>query len=153
MKQMYIIALEGINCAGKGTQKELVRERMEDEGYDVFLVPQAKNDEAFSKIQGRGRGTYLLSDPIKDTYDWAEYFENQYNDFLDCMNQCDIAIFDRYKACFEVFQNYFLEEIAKIKTDVSPLLAHLPDPNMSFYLDISLEEALRRYENRGGGKE
>lgn len=149
-----IVTLEGINCAGKSTQKELIKSSLQQKGYSVFLVPQKKDDLVFKKIEERGEGIYFISNPIIDTLDWAVYFTKQYEDNIDRITNSDIVIFDRYKPCFEVFQNFLLREYfnmnrAKAERWTKNLLRHLPDADMTFLLNISTHEMKIRYKQRG----
>jgi thymidylate kinase len=154
----FIVSLEGINCAGKGTQKVIVSEKLRSIGYEVFLVPQAKDAELFSRIQKRGRGTYLLSEPYSDTIDWTEYYKSQYTDYEDEIKTSDIAIFDRYKPCFEVYQNYFLSEYGVMDIEsaqkwTKSCLSGTPDADLTFYLDIPINEMIKRYTKRNDGRQ
>lgn len=148
-----LISLEGINCSGKSTQKSLIKKLFTNMDYSVFIVPQQKDDFPFQRISERGRGTYLTSNPLIDTLDWAAYITHQYELSLQSIVNSDVVIFDRYKHCIEVYQvvlltEYLNMERKKAERWLNSLLAHLPNPDLSFFLNITNEEMKKRYKKR-----
>ena len=103
-----IIALEGLNCCGKSTQKQLLKDKLNEKGYSVYLVPtyQSACWDIMSKI---GKGTFLVNEPLEDTVIWSTYFIDQFAASEKDIYTADFIIFDRYLDNFRFTQRAVME--------------------------------------------
>lgn len=150
-KKAKIIALEGLNCCGKTTQKHLLEEQLRQGKYSVSIVPTYETPcwEIMSKI---GKGTFYINKPIEDTVIWATYFIDQVYNVKKELEENDFVIFDRYKDNYRFIQQAIMEfyKINFSKEWLEDLVSELPEPDYAIFIDISSKEMKKRYEKRGG---
>lgn len=160
----YFIAIEGIDASGKHTQTERLKNHFDNFGFNVrkFSLP------SYNSVTGDIISAYLagdwkveLSDNLKNrdflyTVDPSTYMfqcaqlANRMESLpdelwkKDNLNNDNIFIADRYNTSAYAYGAAFgLDVDWLIKTH-----RHLPEPDITLFLDISVDESFRRRPNR-----
>src|SRR5438128_2110212 len=135
-----LIAFEGLDQSGKQTQAELLRDRLKQEGQKARLVSFPDYGTSIGEEIGRalrGERDYgpdvmqLLY--IANRYEWKPHIERE-------LARGTILICDRYLASSVVYgeacglDGAWLREVQK----------YLPQPNLTFLLDITPDASARR---------
>lgn len=143
-----LIAICGIDGAGKTTQIELLREELEKK-REVYLTKQPtdfyRNYERFRKYVD-----YNIDKESEILYELALLSAadrmKHYNEEIKA-NKDKIIISDRYVfSSYAYFMGRGLEDIAWLKE----INKYSPMPNLTFYLDITPEKAVQRIYYRDG---
>lgn len=134
---MVIIAVEGIDNAGKTTQCKLLEERLKKLGYSVGNSLD-QSTEIFDLIKKFFQQKNFS--PTLKTFLFASEIIKQ----LEILSDKDIAIFDRYT--LSLFAYGLMEKLSAIwiKSIVQPL----PRADILVYIDIPVELYLIRSKNK-----
>ena len=142
MRKGRFIVLYGIAASGKTTQMKLIGKWLKDLGYDVLLTKEPTNSEIGILLKRIVRGernfprrglVYLF---IADRMDHVE------NVIKPALNDGKIVICERYyldTIAYQMLEGYSKEFLEKI--NIVDLY-----PDMSIFLDISVEESIKRME-------
>lgn len=145
-----IIAIEGIDGTGKTTVSVLLREALERLGKSVFLTKEPTDKLILDKEVQKGRrpenGISLFFRFTEDRFVHQMEIEN-------ALKSGAIVITDRYMLSSFAYQGPIIEPIfgSREKTvewmnDVSEIIRIRPD--LTFFLDLSVREALNRIKDR-----
>ncbi len=151
LNKRFLIAFEGINCCGKSTQIARLRNYLDKNQLRNIYVRDSKNS-CWGILSNCGKGTYLINNPLADSYLWPTYFIDQYKNNLNAIGN-SIAIFDRYKLSVEAIQKGVLSYNNIIMNDnqfFKDTLSKLPEPDMGILIDVPTEVMAGRYKSRGG---
>ncbi|MCE7734588.1 MAG: dTMP kinase [Candidatus Heimdallarchaeota archaeon] len=139
MSSGLFISLEGIDGSGKSTQLNLLKEELNKRGYEVVTT----SEPTTTKL-GKILRDYLSnpeSVPYADALVFAADRVEHYHEFIKPrLDSGKIVITDRYTASSIVYQGSqgvpkdWIQEINKMSLK----------PDLSFYIDISVEVALER---------
>lgn len=150
--QSFLVNIEGTDCSGKGTQTELLLNRLREEGYKVCKLSFPMYDTPTGKIVG---GPYLGKHSICDGYFKegasnvdakvaALYFaaDRYYNSYKirEALSQNDVVILDRYTDSNMAHQGGKIasyDERMKMYKWLDALeygLLELPKPNLTIFL-------------------
>lgn len=139
MSSGLFISLEGIDGSGKSTQLNLLKEELIKRGYEVVVT----SEPTTTKL-GKILRDYLSnpdSVPYADALVFAADRVEHYHEFIKpLLDSGKIVITDRYTASSIVYQGSqgvpkdWIQEINKMS----------PNPDLSFYIEISVEVALER---------
>ncbi|RME54904.1 hypothetical protein D6777_02280 [Candidatus Woesearchaeota archaeon] len=145
-----LIAIDGLNCSGKSTQIRQFQSR-----YNNIIGIRDNSNSCWDILSKIGKGTYLVNDPISDTFLWQTYFKEQYEDNIKKFG-INFVFFDRYKLSVMAIQKgIFAYNNILFNDDLffKDLLSSLPDPKYKIYIDIPITDLIRRYEERGKRKD
>ncbi len=146
-----LVAIEGIDGSGKGTQAQRLRERLERSGRRVRLVSFPRYAETFF---GRAVGDFLngrfgnLADvhPFLVSLLFAgDRFQSR--DLLtEALTTCDVVVLDRYVASNVAHQAAKLDGAAResLVREIEELeyaVFGIPRPDLSILLDLSVPHA------------
>ena len=135
-----LIAFEGLDQSGKQTQAELLRDRLVERGRFVRLLSFPAYDTPIGEEIGRGlRGErdygpdvmQLLY--IANRYEWKPEIERE-------LRRGTILICDRYLASSIVYGESFGLDAAWLRDTQK----YLPQPDLTFLLDIAPDVSARR---------
>jgi dTMP kinase len=135
-----LIAFEGLDQSGKQTQAERLRDRLVDHGRLVRLLSFPAYDTAIGEEIGRalhGEREYgadvmqLLY--VANRYEWKPEIERE-------LARGTILICDRYLASSIVYGEAFGLDAAWLRD----MQKYLPQPDLTFLLDIAPEVSARR---------
>lgn len=151
-----IIAIEGIDGAGKSLQSEMLSIYFKGKGLKSILLAYPK----YSSFLGSHLGHLLNSDHANtiDPYSMSLWYAcDRYLDFreniLNHLEEIDVIIFNRYSLSNAVYQavrsknpESMREWVFKLEHDIFGL----PKPDLYLVLGVDVYEAHRRNENKVG---
>jgi dTMP kinase len=154
----YLVAIEGIDGSGKGTQAQRLLERLEAEGQRATLLSFPRYDATFF---GRAIGEYLNGafgslgqvHPFFAALLFAgDRFESR-TVLTDALAGNDVVVLDRYVASNVAHQAARLDGIARTRLiqAIEYLefeLYHLPRPDLVVLLDLNVVQAQRLIANK-----
>jgi dTMP kinase len=148
MNPKKFIVFEGINGCGKGTQIDLFAQYIRNSGkaVPIFITGEPNNFDDNGK-----KAREILhsdSDPYENSLLASEYFSKNrltHKDIINpLLNNNVTVISDRYyhsNFAFQHAQGVSYEHIAKLNNEVII-------PDLTFILDISVEESFKRLSKR-----
>ncbi len=138
-----LIAIEGIDGAGKTTVSRYLFEELRRRGYDVVLLKEPTESEYGRKVRellrsGKSNPHLELELFLKDR-EW-----NVRNNVLPALESGKIVIMDRYYYSTVAYQGASGIDIEYIRR----LNERFPKPDLVIILDVRPEVALKRIEDR-----
>ncbi len=135
-----LITFEGIDGSGKSTQTKLLKKWFEKKGYEVILTEEPTNNVI---------GKELKKHMSRNGLSWVEALLFAADRAIHCEriiipNLDKVVICDRYVHSTIAYQT----AIGLKKKWVSCLNENVPKPDLTFYLDIKPETALKRIKKR-----
>lgn len=162
-----IICIEGTDCSGKETQSKELYEKLLSEGYKVANFSFPNYQSPTGKIVG---GPYLGKteicegffqetapsvDPIvASLYFAADRRYNFLNKIMDCINENDIVILDRYVSSnlghqgSKIIDSELQDKYFDIIYQLEYVLCELPKPDITVFLHMPYEAAVFLKANR-----
>ena len=155
-----LIVIEGIDGSGKGTQSQLLMDRLAEAGYDVHLFSFPRYMEKFGKLVGR----YLNGDFGELDRVHPQLASLLYSlDRFDVKNELeaqlairDVVICDRYvpsniaHQCARLSDSEEAEELNKFLVDLEYVTFGLPVPNNVIQLDLPVQMAQKLIAKKAG---
>ena len=139
---MKIICFEGIDASGKATQVDLLAERLHEQGYTVDIV----SFPCYQSFDGE-----LIKKALKKEVKMSDYalhllMEWQKYDLVTSMDylELDYLIIDRYTLSNIIYMAVKGMDVEWIKG----VQKYLPAPDITFILDIPVEESFKRRPKR-----
>ncbi len=141
-----LIAIEGIDGAGKGTQTELLRRRAQSEGMacEVFSFPQYGANAFAEGVSSYLNGAFGPLDSVPCQLAALLYAGDRYATrpkLVDALSSNDLVVCDRYIASNLAYQaaklapperDAFIGWISEIELNVYAM----PQPDLTFLLDV-----------------
>jgi len=141
LKRGVLIAIEGIDGAGKSTQAEILKDRLEKRGFEVVLLKEPTSSKWGKKIKEISKNTKSL-DPGKELELFIKDRKfNVRNNILPALKNKKIVIVDRYYISTIAYQGARGIDKEAIR-EMNEKFA--PKPDIIFILDINPEESLQR---------
>jgi len=135
-----LIAFEGLDQSGKQTQAERLRDRLQAAGRASRLVSFPAYETAIGQEIARAlRGERDYGPDVMQLLYVANRYERK-ADLVDWLAAGEVLVSDRYLASSVAYGSAFGLE-AKWLIDMQ---AYLPQPSLTFLLDITPETAVRR---------
>jgi dTMP kinase len=141
---MRIIAIEGIDKAGKETQVKLLKERLTKEGYKVATMsfPRYHTPVGAMIYDALHNETTLSLMEVAKLYEIDRYFAQEDFERLE-KEGVDVLILDRY-----VMSNMAFKRAQGVsEVDLLFLQHGLWLPDVQIIIDIPVEESVRRSQN------
>jgi len=136
-----LITFEGIDGSGKSTQKRLLKKYLESLGKKVILTEEPTNNPIGREVKKLlKKDTYTWIEAILFAADRALHYEEEIKN-----NQHRIIICDRYKHSTYAYQS----AMGLDKKWLECLNSKVPEPDLTIYLDVTPETAIKRIHNRG----
>ena len=141
-----IISIEGIDCAGKSSLAERLKKTFERNKSIIFCCEFDSPFSSYLKELLKTDGSYLMK-TFMFALDRAWIFENRAFSHLESGG---IVIWDRY-----VDSAYAYRYAEDYKTDladfeyVKKINSIFPKPDLTIYLDISVQTSIRRAQKSG----
>ncbi|MGC9105574.1 MAG: dTMP kinase [Thermoprotei archaeon] len=139
-----LIAFEGIDGSGKSSQAMLLRDWLEAKGVPVFLTEWNSSEWLHDTIKEAKKKNLLT--PLTYSLIHARDFADRYEKFILPMYKAGyVVICDRY-----IYTAYARDSVRGVSLDwVRELYSFAIRPDVTFYIRVEVEEALRRLkENR-----
>ena len=144
-----LIAIEGIDGAGKTTQAELLRKNLEGKGYQVEAFKEPTSAETGDRIRQLGKNgrTEAVEVEFKLFLEDRRY-DVQHN-ILPALASGKVVIVDRYYYSSMAYQGARGMSPQYIEQEN---LKFAPKPDLTIFLDISPQTAEERIRSRNQGK-
>ena len=142
------ITFEGIDGSGKSTQINLLRQALEDHGHDVAVFREPGGTQISEAIRSILLDASLDVDPVTELLLFsAARSQLVAEKVIPLQEEGTIVILDRFYDSTTAYQGYGRKSvpIAQIH-DLNEVASHGHEPDITFYLKISLEEAKKRTE-------
>lgn len=153
MNRAKFIVFEGIDGSGKGTQVELVAERLRSEGKTVAVLdfPRYKHQSGFmvSKYLNGEYGTLSEVGPELASMFYATDRFDAKKEILAALMENDYVLANRYVSSNMIFQASKLDSYPKIDAfldwvyDLEFRIFGIPRPDVVVFLKISVETSAR----------
>ncbi|MDR8392352.1 dTMP kinase [Aliifodinibius sp. S!AR15-10] len=140
------ITFEGIDGSGKSTHIDLLREKLEEEGYHVEVFREPGGTELSEKIRSLLLDSQLDIDPVSELLLFSAARAQLISErVIPLLEEGAVVILDRFYDSTTAYQGYgrssaSLDAIAEL----NELASHHREPDLTFYLQISLEESKNR---------
>lgn len=140
------ITFEGIDGSGKTTQIELLSEKLTEEGYKVSVFREPGGTEISEQIREILLDTKLDIDPVTELLLFSAARSQLIAEkVLPLQKAGTIVILDRFYDSTTAYQGYGRESVAlKQIRELNKVASHDNEPDLTFYMKISLEEAQKR---------
>jgi len=141
---MFIV-FEGPDGSGTSTQARLLAENLEKKGLKVFTTAEPSKDILGKVLREALQKTHKLSPKAFQLLFFADREQHVQNEILPALARGEIVICERYNwssIAFGISENVervFLENIA----------SSFPEPDYTFFMNISAEKSLERVISRG----
>ncbi|MFA6232566.1 MAG: dTMP kinase [Bacteroidota bacterium] len=146
------ITFEGIDCSGKSTQIDLLVRKLNAHKHEVLIVREPGGTEISERIRAllldlkhgeMDSGTELLLFSASRSQLVSERI-------LPALAQGTIVIADRFHDSTTAYQGYGRGIDIESIMHIHAIATHGLIPDLSFFIDISIEESLRRRSARAG---
>ncbi|MFH5831852.1 dTMP kinase [Halalkalibaculum sp. DA3122] len=143
------ITFEGIDGSGKSTHINLVRHKLQENGYRVEVFREPGGTELSENIRSLLLNSDLDIDPVSELLLFSAARAQLISErVLPLLDEGAVVILDRFYDSTTAYQGYGrgsapLESIALL----NELASHHRQPDLTFYLQISLEEAKKRIQS------
>ncbi len=138
-----LIAIEGIDGAGKTTISRFLRDELEKRGFSVVLLKEPTDGEYGRKIK-EAEKRFEPEEELKLFL--LDRKENVEKNVLPALKDGKVVIMDRYYISSMAYQGargLDMDEIRRMNEEVAP------KPDLVVILDVSPQEGLRRIGKRG----
>lgn len=139
---MLLIALEGIDGAGKGTQAKLLARWIKEKGYEVFLTKEP-TDSPIGKLIREGLQTSCF-DARTEALLFAADRSEHLREIMRHLHEGRVVITERYVYSSLAYQSASGLEMAWLRE----INSFAPDADVVIYLDLEPEVALRRIASK-----
>lgn len=143
---IVFITFEGIDGSGKSTHIDLLRDQLEKKGYRVEVFREPGGTELSEKIRSLLLNPELDIDPISELLLFSAARAQLISErVIPLLEEGAVVILDRFYDSTTAYQGYgrssaSLDAIAEL----NELASHHREPDLTFYLQISLEESKKR---------
>ncbi len=148
------ITFEGIDKSGKTTQSQILIKKLEEKGYNVLFLREPGGTKISEKIR-----EFVLDIQNNEMYPSTEYLlysasrTQLVNEIiLPALKKNKIVVCDRYYDSSIAYQGYGrgidLQTINYINHFAAPI-----SPDLTFFIDIKIEESNRRTAEMDEGKD
>ncbi len=138
-----LIAVEGIDGAGKTTVSKYIADILKKKGYDVVILKEPTDGKYGRQIKSSNRRL----DPERELELFIlDRIEDVKNNIIPALNAKKVVIMDRYYYSNIAYQSAVGldgEEIKKMNEEIAP------KPDLVILLDVDPETALKRIVSRG----
>lgn len=148
------ITFEGIDGSGKTTQAKMLAESLEKAGYKVLITREPGGTEFADKIRS------IVKDPSIKIDGLTEYllFASARADHIEkvikpALKENTIVICDRFIDSSYAYQGYGKNVNLEFINNTNKVIIGDLYPDLTFYIDISPEEAMKRIEYRNETKD
>lgn len=142
LKQGVLVAIEGIDGAGKTTQTKLLGQKLAAEGYPVVCLHEPTDGIWGKKIKDLVKnGRHGISPDVESDYFIFDRLEDVETNIMPSLQKKKIVIMDRYyfsNVAYQGARGLALNSIEKKNEKIAPT------PDITIILDLEPEVALQR---------
>ena len=142
-----LVVLFGIDGSGKSTILKMINGSRLDNTICTSCLKEAIFEEELYKAERmlHFSRTDFFSHEFKHVLHIGSVIYNMYNIVLPFLNAGKNVILDRYVICIKLFTELFLDSSYNC---LSKALECLPIPDLGVYLDVDIDIAIRRIQER-----
>lgn len=151
-KAGFLIAIEGIDGSGKTTFSNMIRDKLESMGLDVFVLPSGGFHS--SEVEAQLRQIAVSeNNNIVDTTETLIYFASlaqkvgQY--IIPALRENKVVIVDRFVLSTFVISHYMLHQDRQITNELLHFASQGIKPDFTFLCDLDESVAYSRLLSRG----
>lgn len=141
-----LISFEGIDGCGKSTQIQLLRQALENQGYSVQVYREPGGTPVSEQIRE------ILLHPDSDINPVTELLlfsaaraQLVSEKIIPALNRGEVVILDRFYDSTTAYQGYGRKTMPLADVhEINRIASHQYQPDITFYLRLSLEEAWKR---------
>jgi len=142
-----LIFLFGIDGSGKSTMLEMLKNSKLKNTIYTSCMKNAIFEEELYKAEAilHFSRSEVFSHEFKHVLHIGSVIYNMYDKIIPVLNNGKNVILDRYTICIKQFTDLFLKPSYNC---LSKALDCLPTPDLGIYLDVEIETAVKRIEQR-----
>jgi len=142
LKRGVLIAIEGIDGAGKTTQSRLLVEKLKETGYSAIWLHEPTDGKWGQKIRDLAKNGRHNTTPEEElNFFYQDRIEDVQNNIKPKLNEKSIVVMDRYyfsSVAYQGARGLNGEYIEKKNEEIAPV------PDVLVILDISPTDSLKR---------
>lgn len=140
------ITFEGIDGSGKTTQIDLLKKKLVEQGHEVAVFREPGGTEISEKIRSILLDADLDIDPVTELLLFSAARSQLISEkVIPLQNSGTIVILDRFYDSTIAYQGYGRKSVSlKHIHELNEVASHHNEPDLTFYMKISLEEAQKR---------
>lgn len=154
MKKGLFIAFEGIDGAGKSTHVTLLKQKLESEGYKVYVTCEPTRDRIGSIIRDIFTGKMKADHKVVAglfVADRLHHLLEEKHGIVARINEGYTVITDRYYFSSYAYQGAHMDIDWVI--EANKFSAKILRPDLNLFIDVPPEESMKRIsENRDGAE-
>ena len=144
-----LISFEGIDGSGKSTQIKLLKQKIEEQGLTVQVFREPGGTAVSEQIRELLLHPDSQINPVAEMLLFSSARSQLVSEkVLPALEKGEIVILDRFYDSTTAYQGYGRETIPLEQIDViNRIASHNRQPDITFYLRLSIEESLNRREH------
>ncbi len=144
------ITFEGIDGSGKTTQIKLLKEKLVQEGHAVAVFREPGGTQISEKIREILLDANLEIDPVTELLLFsAARSQLVAEKVVPLQKSGTVVILDRFYDSTTAYQGYGRKSVSiKNIREINEIASHSHEPDLTFYMKISLEEAQQRTRDK-----
>ncbi len=150
MEPGKLIVFEGVDGTGKSTQIGLLKQYLEKLGKKVVTSFEPTRGEWGMRVRAAAASGQRLSVQEEVECLLRDRREHVERLILPALAEGQWALLDRYYPSMMAYQGATGEDVSEIRRRNEEFA---PAPDLAFWLDIPVQEALRRVQSRGQGRD
>ena len=150
MEPGKLIVFEGVDGTGKSTQIGLLKQYLEKLGKKVVTSFEPTRGEWGMRVRAAAASGQRLSVQEEVECLLRDRREHVERLILPALAEGQWALLDRYYPSMMAYQGATGEDVSEIRRRNEEFA---PAPDLAFWLDIPVKEALRRVQSRGQGRD
>jgi len=144
------ITFEGLDASGKSTQAELTAERFRESGENVIVIREPGGTELGEKVRSILLDVNSTIEPVAEVFLFSAARAQLVREVIrPALSQGDIVICDRYVDSTTSYQGYGREISLESIHAINRLAIEDVSPDLTFFIDISIDEIERRQRAAG----
>lgn len=144
------ITFEGLDASGKSTQAELTRARFLEAGKRVVYIREPGGTHLGEKIRAILLDVHNSIDPVTEVFLFSAARAQLVREVIrPALSRNEIVICDRYVDSTTTYQGYGRRIPMEYIRAVNRLAIDDVLPDLTFFIDISIDEIERRQKNAG----
>jgi dTMP kinase len=150
LKKGFLIAIEGIDGAGKTTQTRMLNNKLCKKGYSAITFHEPTNGKWGEKIKELAKnGRHEVSKEDETNFFYQDRLEDVKNNIKPALKKKNVVIMDRYyfsNIAYQGVRGVNQDHIEKENEKIAP------KPDILIILDITPEVALKRIREKRNNK-
>jgi len=144
------ITFEGIDGSGKSTQAKYLKERLSDDGFNVYLLREPGGTIVSEKIRDLvlNHKESLISDHTEALLIASSRYQLVKDIIVPKLKENSIVICDRYIDSTLAYQGYGRGINIKWLMAINKFSLNQANPDLTFLFDLNVKDSIKRIENQ-----